>query len=100
MAGVAALAAAGAAAARRPEVREAVRRRVRRNPEPETAADAPAREPWSCACGRRFLVAGRDRHRIYWLEGAPESDPLLSDRCPSCERPLPAEHEAAAAVQA
>jgi hypothetical protein len=45
-----------------------------------------------------LLVAGRDRHRIYWLEGAAESEPLLADHCPSCDRPLPAEHEAGVAV--
>src|SRR4051794_18689897 len=57
-----------------------------------------AREPWTCACGQGFLVAGRDRHRIYWLQGAAESEPLLADRCPSCDRALPAEHEAGVAV--
>jgi hypothetical protein len=61
-------------------------------------AEQPAREPWRCECGQGFLVTGRDRHRIYWLEGAAEDEPLLGDRCPSCDRPLPAEHEAGAAV--
>ena len=62
------------------------------------SAQQPAREPWRCACGQGFLVAGRDRHRIYWIEGAAEDEPLLTDRCPSCDRPLPAEHEAGVAV--
>jgi hypothetical protein len=62
------------------------------------ATPPPAREPWRCACGQDFMVAGRDRHRIYWIEGPAESEPLLGDRCPSCDRPLPAEHEAGAAV--
>jgi hypothetical protein len=101
MAGLAALVAAGVAVARRGAVREAVRSRWQDvRPGGEASAAEPAREPWSCACGKRYLVAGRDRHRIYWLEGAPESDPLLSDRCPECERPLPAEHEAATVTQA
>lgn len=53
--------------------------------------DAPPRgQPWQCECGQGFLVAGQDRHQIYWLEGADESDPVLSDRCPSCDRPLAA----------
>jgi hypothetical protein len=46
----------------------------------------PGREPWQCACGERYLVAGRDRHRIYWLEQAPESEPLLSETCRTCDR--------------
>jgi hypothetical protein len=57
----------------------------------------PGREPWQCACGQRYFVAGRDRHRIYWLEKAPESEPLLSETCPTCDRALPAEHEVATA---
>ena len=91
MAGIVALAAAGAAVALR------ARRGVSGS---RTKPDAPAREAWACACGERYLVAGRDRHRVYWREGAPESEPLLSDRCPACERPLPADHEAPAALPA
>jgi hypothetical protein len=63
-----------------------------------SATPRPARESWRCACGQGFLVAGRDRHRICWLEGAAEAEPLLTDCCPSCDRPLPAEHEAGVAV--
>jgi hypothetical protein len=48
-----------------------------------------AREPWQCECGERYLVAGRDRHRIYWLEADPDGGPVLSGSCPTCERPLP-----------
>jgi hypothetical protein len=65
----------------------------RRSPAARPAQEAApaAREPWTCACGQAFLVAGRDRHRVYWLAGADESDPVLGGRCPSCDRPLPAE---------
>jgi hypothetical protein len=54
-------------------------RRRRGSPEPET---------YHCACGQRFRVGGRDRHRVFWLEGAAEDDPVLSQRCPNCDRPL------------
>lgn len=48
------------------------------------------RHPWHCECGQEYLVAGQDRHQIYWLKDADLSDPVLSDHCPNCERPLPA----------
>ena len=48
-----------------------------------------AEQSWECACGQRFRVAGVERHRVYWVAGAPESDPVMSGLCPSCERPLP-----------
>ena len=60
------------------------------------ARDRPqAREPqeYTCDCGQAFRMTGRGRHRVYWLANAPEPDPLLSDRCPSCDRPLPREGE-------
>jgi hypothetical protein len=44
---------------------------------------------WQCDCGQRFRVAGIGRHRVHWLEDAPESDPVLGSTCPSCDRPLP-----------
>jgi hypothetical protein len=47
-------------------------------------------EEYVCACGQQFRVVGIDRHRVYWVEGAPEEDPVLSGACPNCERPLPA----------
>jgi hypothetical protein len=56
----------------------------------EASDGASARQPWQCECGQAYLVAGQDRHQIYWLEGADESDPVLSDTCPNCDRPLPA----------
>jgi hypothetical protein len=55
-------------------------------------------ERWQCECCQRFSVAGRDRHRIYWLEGAAQDDPVLDNRCPSCDRPLPAQSGVAAAA--
>jgi hypothetical protein len=66
---------------------------ARRRPAARPAQEAApaAREAWTCACGQAFFVAGRDRHRVYWLDGADEADPVLGDRCPSCDRPLPAE---------
>jgi hypothetical protein len=54
-----------------------------------------AREPqeYTCDCGQAFRMTGMGRHRVFWLANAPEGDPLLSDRCPSCDRPLPREPE-------
>jgi hypothetical protein len=54
---------------------------------------APA-ERWTCACGQVFRVRGADRHRVYWPVDAPESEPVLDGRCPTCERPLAAEQAA------
>jgi len=45
-------------------------------------------ERYRCACGQEFRFTGRGRHRVYWLEGAPKDDPVLSPRCPACDRPL------------
>jgi hypothetical protein len=81
IAGTVAAAVAGALAA--------VVRARRTGRSPRQAPDGRAR--WRCACGQDYLVAGRDRHRVYWIAGADESDPVLSDRCPRCDRPLPAE---------
>ena len=55
---------------------------------------ADGTQEWRCACGQAFRVAGSDRHRVYWLRDAPEQEPVLSGNCPSCDRPLPAEHAA------
>ena len=46
------------------------------------------RELWACACGERYLVSGRGRHRVYWLPDSPHSDPVLSRECVSCGAPL------------
>jgi hypothetical protein len=53
------------------------------------------RQPWTCDCGQAYLVSGIDRHRVYWLPDAAQSDPMLERECVSCGAPLPAEHEAA-----
>lgn len=49
---------------------------------------------WTCQCGQEFRVSGRDRHRLYWLPDAKPEDPVLDDRCPSCDRQLSAEQAA------
>jgi hypothetical protein len=61
----------------------------------EEPSSGDARRDWRCACGQAYVVTGTDRHRIYWLAGADEQDPVLGGECPECGRPLPAEHEAA-----
>lgn len=53
----------------------------------------PARREWRCVCGQEYLVAGTDRHRIYWMAGATPGEPLLEARCVNCGAHLPAEHE-------
>jgi hypothetical protein len=59
------------------------------------ARRARASETHRCECGEAFRVAGSGRHRVYWRAGAPDGEPLLAARCPSCDRPLRAEREAA-----
>ena len=46
-------------------------------------------ETWSCECGQSYRVSGTGRHRVYWLEGAAQNDPVISGACPSCDRALP-----------
>jgi hypothetical protein len=46
-------------------------------------------ETWTCACGTAFRVAGAGRHQVLWLADAPEDEPVLGDRCPSCDALLP-----------
>jgi len=46
-------------------------------------------ETSTCQCGQKYRVSGLGRHRIYWPEGAPESEPLMIPVCANCERPLP-----------
>ena len=53
------------------------------------------RDSWSCDCGQAYLVSGLDRHRVYWLPEAQQSDPLLARECVSCGAQLPARHDAA-----
>ena len=50
---------------------------------------------YRCRGGSRYRVSGTDRHRVYWPAGAAESDPVLGDRCPNCDAPLPSGHEGA-----
>lgn len=68
------------------------RRQRRRRP---SAAAGPTE--WTCACGQRYRVSGTGRHRVYWLAGAPPEDPVVGERCPSCDRPLPVDRQLAAA---
>lgn len=83
------LAAAGITAAAAAALAVVLARRRRGPSQPE------ARRPWSCACGQAYLVRGVDRHRVYWLPDAPQSDPLLVRDCVSCGTDLPAGHDAA-----
>ena len=53
------------------------------------------RDAWSCDCGQTYRVSGLDRHRVYWLPEARQSDPLLARECVSCGAQLPARHDAA-----
>ena len=93
---VVALGAGAVALGRARAPRHALSRLLRRAaPRLATREQEPTREPWQCACGEGYLVAGRDRHRIYWLEQAAESEPLQADTCPVCDRALPSEHEVA-----
>jgi hypothetical protein len=69
----------------------AVTRRRSAGHEPDRDAAPAAAQPefWSCSCGARFRVAGAGRHRVLWVADAPEDEPVLGDRCPSCDQPLP-----------
>jgi hypothetical protein len=81
---VLALAAAGASVAA--GIARLVRRRRAR------AGEEQLREPvreFRCACGQEFRVTGADRHTVFWVAGAPESDPVLGHTCPRCDRELP-----------
>jgi hypothetical protein len=59
-------------------------------------SDAARPETYRCECGQEFRVSGTGRHRVYWLAGAPDDDPVLSPACPSCDRPLPRDSEVSA----
>jgi hypothetical protein len=52
--------------------------------------DGSADEAWTCACGQVYRMTGEGRHRVFWVLGAPESEPVLGSDCVACERPLPA----------
>jgi hypothetical protein len=73
--------------------------RAARRGRPSTADAASLAAPatWTCACGQEIRSTGAGRHRVHWAADAPESEPILGDRCPSCDRPLPTEDAPAAA---
>jgi hypothetical protein len=73
-------------------------RRPRADGDVGDGARSASTEPatYRCGCGQAFRVSGTGRHRVYWLAGAPEDDPMLSPSCPSCDRPLPRDSEPAA----
>ena len=52
------------------------------------APGARSVETWRCDCGEELRVSGSGRHRVFWRAGAADDDPLLTARCPSCDRPL------------
>jgi len=58
---------------------------------------SPRHDTYRCACGAAYRLRGVGRHRVYWREGAAESDPVLGDRCVACDAPLPAGHDVAVA---
>jgi hypothetical protein len=71
-------------------------RRWRRRRGAARAAPPPpasAHREWRCQCGQDYLVAGGDRHRIYWLADAEAGDPVLGEQCVRCGAHLPAERE-------
>jgi len=51
------------------------------------AGSAPV-DRWACACGQDFRISGAGRHRVHWLPGAPAGEPVLTGRCPACDRAL------------
>jgi hypothetical protein len=55
-------------------------------------------EEFTCDCGQVFRVTGSGRHRVYWVAGAAEGDPVLGHECPNCERPLPRDQDVALAA--
>jgi hypothetical protein len=74
-------------------LRERVRALLRRDGGDEETLREPVQE-WSCDCGQAFRTTGSGRHVVYWVKDAPEGDPVMSGKCPSCERELPGEHAA------
>jgi hypothetical protein len=44
---------------------------------------------WRCSCGQVYRISGSGRHRIYWADGAPASDPVMDGSCVGCRRTLP-----------
>jgi hypothetical protein len=86
VAGAAALAAAGIRLAKR----GASPSPSPRDDRPVEPSPAAAETTYICGeCGAEYRVSGTDRHRIYWPAGAPEDEPVMGDRCVSCDAPLP-----------
>jgi hypothetical protein len=85
---------------RTPAAASAVAFALGRTKRPRAAGPVEAAEPetYRCDCGQGFRVAGAERHRVYWLADAAEDDPVLSQSCPACDRPLPRETDVAAAA--
>jgi hypothetical protein len=69
-----------------------------KRPRPAGSLAAPEPETYRCDCGQSFRVSGAGRHRVYWLADAAEDDPVLSQSCPACDRPLRRETDVAAAA--
>jgi hypothetical protein len=46
-------------------------------------------QTYTCDCGTPYRVSGTDRHTVYWPAGAPDGEPVLGDRCVTCDAPLP-----------
>ena len=45
---------------------------------------------WRCpSCGQTYRVAGLDRHRVFWPEGAGPREAVLDGCCVNCGQPLP-----------
>jgi hypothetical protein len=57
-------------------------------------------EIWTCTCGTRFRIAGAGRHMVLWPADAPQDEPVLGDRCPSCDAALPGGGDVASAGNA
>jgi hypothetical protein len=62
--------------------------RLKRPDLPRPRRRSPQPEAYRCDCGQGFRVTGSGRHRVYWLDGAAENDPVLAPQCPECGRSL------------
>lgn len=51
--------------------------------------DRSTQETYTCRCGTTYRVSGTDRHRVYWPADAPDSAPVLGDRCVECDAGFP-----------
>ena len=91
---IAAFAAGGAFFARRRGALQSVPgtdqlRGLLRRPGGRGRTGPPGHEDWTCPqCGQGYRRTGLDRHRVYWVAGADEGDPVLGGECVQCGRPL------------